>query len=219
MSDVDAWHNLEREFLEWKDSELSAETSGLEGEADRWTLHGDGKNRFGMIAHKAAEILGHSGEDSVNFWIDQVCDYLRGTGDENLEHKRLHASARAASPEGVDHSGGQEAFWAAAHQRPPGPEKRIECYEVRRLFRASADYCMKLDTDAKAAKGNRPRQGYRTEVRKWMKDKQVKTIEDAAKRLHIGSSTLKSIMTSRGKKRYGEQTLKDVLEKIGHTLQ
>jgi hypothetical protein len=62
------------------------------------------------------------------------------------------------------------------------------------------------------------RRGYRKEVREWMRIKELKTIPDAAKRLGVGVDTLKSIMTDKGDKRYGDDTLKSVLEKIRHSV-
>ena len=58
------------------------------------------------------------------------------------------------------------------------------------------------------------RRGYRKEVREWMRMKGLGTIPAAAKRLGVGVDTLKSIMSDKGDKRYGDTTLKAVLEKI-----
>ena len=62
-----------------------------------------------------------------------------------------------------------------------------------------------------------PRRGYRAEVRKWMKDNELKSIPEAAERLGVGFDILKSIMSAKGTKRYGDETLRDVLKKIGYT--
>jgi hypothetical protein len=59
------------------------------------------------------------------------------------------------------------------------------------------------------------RRGHRREVREWMKDAGIKTIEVAAKRLAVSRSTLVSIMSDKGQKRYSESKLKEVLRKIG----
>jgi hypothetical protein len=58
------------------------------------------------------------------------------------------------------------------------------------------------------------RRGYRTEVRQWMRDKGINTIPDAASRLAVGPDTLKSIMSSKGKRRFSDRTLQEVLKKI-----
>jgi hypothetical protein len=60
-----------------------------------------------------------------------------------------------------------------------------------------------------------PRRGYRAEVRRWMESKELRTIPEAAKQLGISADTLKSIMTSKGKRRYGGSTLRRVLKNIG----
>jgi hypothetical protein len=63
----------------------------------------------------------------------------------------------------------------------------------------------------------RQRRGYRAEVQKWMRDHSIRTIPQAAQRLGVGFDTLKSIMSSKGEKRYSDDTLSDVLKKIGHS--
>jgi hypothetical protein len=59
----------------------------------------------------------------------------------------------------------------------------------------------------------RPR-GHRKEIQAWMRRKQIETIAEAAKRLGLSKSALKSIMSSKGKARYGPATLKRILEDI-----
>jgi hypothetical protein len=58
--------------------------------------------------------------------------------------------------------------------------------------------------------------GYRQNVREWMARKELKTLEQAAARLRIDVSALKSIMSSRGRLRCGQETLNRVLETIGY---
>jgi hypothetical protein len=41
-----------------------------------------------------------------------------------------------------------------------------------------------------------------------MKQQGIDNVQEAAKRLHISGSTLKSIMSSRGKRRYGDDCLR-----------
>jgi len=59
------------------------------------------------------------------------------------------------------------------------------------------------------------RRGYKAEIRRWMKDNKVANLEIARRRLGVGLSTLKSIMTDKGEKRYSDETLRNVLRKIG----
>jgi len=61
------------------------------------------------------------------------------------------------------------------------------------------------------------RKGYRAEVRAWMQRKQIKTVALAARRLGVSESVLKSIMSSRGTPRYGQERLQHVLAGIGVT--
>lgn len=64
--------------------------------------------------------------------------------------------------------------------------------------------------------GNKPaRRGYRNEIRKWMADNEITSVDRAARRLNVSESILKSIMSSVGRPRYSAETLEDVLKKIG----
>ena len=60
------------------------------------------------------------------------------------------------------------------------------------------------------------RRGYRTKVQKWMAVEALCNLEVAARRLGICPSALKSIMSDRGKCRYGEATLARILGMIGY---
>jgi hypothetical protein len=57
--------------------------------------------------------------------------------------------------------------------------------------------------------------GYRQNVREWMARKELKTLEQASSRLGLCKSALKSIMSSKGKPRYCQETLQRVLKEIG----
>ncbi len=59
------------------------------------------------------------------------------------------------------------------------------------------------------------RRGYRAEIRAWMKAVGVKTNADAARRLAVSVDTLKSIMSTKGNKKYSDETRNSVLKKIG----
>jgi hypothetical protein len=58
------------------------------------------------------------------------------------------------------------------------------------------------------------RRGYRTEIKAWMHGNGINTVEQAAKRVGFSKSTLKSIMSNRGAKRYSDETLKSILQQI-----
>ena len=61
------------------------------------------------------------------------------------------------------------------------------------------------------------RRGYRAEVREWMRAQGLRTNPEAASRLGVSVDILKSIMSSKGQKRYSDHTLQTVLKKIGAT--
>ncbi len=60
------------------------------------------------------------------------------------------------------------------------------------------------------------RRGYRAEVKAWMKDRQLTSQKQAAKRLGVSLDILKSIMSDKGRLRCSNETLMDVLGKIGY---
>jgi hypothetical protein len=62
----------------------------------------------------------------------------------------------------------------------------------------------------------KPRHGYRREIQQWMKRAQLNDLDQARRRLGISVSTLKSIMSDKGKARYGADTLERVLKEIGY---
>lgn len=61
---------------------------------------------------------------------------------------------------------------------------------------------------------NGRRRGYRNEVRQWMTKNGLETNAAAAKRLAVSTSTLKSIMSDKGKLRCSKKKLEEVLSKI-----
>ncbi|MBI3896081.1 MAG: helix-turn-helix transcriptional regulator [Acidobacteria bacterium] len=77
---------------------------------------------------------------------------------------------------------------------------------------ADRDQLSESNSDAKTP----TRRGYRKEVREWMKRKQLRTQEQAAKKLGVSVDTLKTIMSDRGKCRCSKETLESVLKKIGY---
>jgi len=56
------------------------------------------------------------------------------------------------------------------------------------------------------------RQGYRREVMEWLRRTELENVEQAANKLGVSKSTLKSIMSSRGKIRYSADTLERILK-------
>jgi hypothetical protein len=72
------------------------------------------------------------------------------------------------------------------------------------------------NADAEALAEPKRKRSYRAEVDEWMVRENVGTVAEAAKRLVLDLSALKSIRSSRGKLRYGEETLNRVLKTIGY---
>ena len=85
--------------------------------------------------------------------------------------------------------------------------------EIKRSKRWT-DY-QKAVGDALAGPAVEQRKGYRAEIKAWMVAEGLDGIPAAAKRLGVSETTLKSIMSTKGERRYGEDTLERVLKTIG----
>lgn len=112
-----------------------------------------------------------------------------------------------------------ETIWQSAHQRFglnfKMPEEVKRNWRVWALRERAAHSSTKPELPRAGPRATpAPRRGYRGEVREWMKRKELKSVADAAKRLGVGPDTLKSIMSSKGRKRYADDTLADVLRQI-----
>jgi hypothetical protein len=60
------------------------------------------------------------------------------------------------------------------------------------------------------------RRGYRQEVQSWMERSNMESQKQAARRLGVSIDILKSIMSDKGRARYSQENLRQVLKKIGH---
>lgn len=61
---------------------------------------------------------------------------------------------------------------------------------------------------------NIPIRGHHSEIRGWMRTKEISSVKEAARQLHVSESTLKSIMTSKGDIRHSQETVEAILRKI-----
>jgi predicted XRE-type DNA-binding protein len=68
----------------------------------------------------------------------------------------------------------------------------------------------------KAEKVKPRRRSIGTKVERWMQRTNVESQKQAARRLGVSIDVLKSIMSDKGRARYSEDTLKQVLNNIGH---
>jgi hypothetical protein len=69
--------------------------------------------------------------------------------------------------------------------------------------------------DASIPSFNTPRRGYRKEIREWIAREELDNLDQAARRLALSKSALKSIMSSTGRLRCSMETLNRVLKEIG----
>ena len=98
---------------------------------------------------------------------------------------------------------------------------------VRREFEKSEEWRQFQDTLLQVAENQakptfvqsetertKGRRGYRAEVKAWMNQEGLATVAEAAKFLGVSVSSLKSMMSDRGERRYSEETLTRVLDII-----
>jgi hypothetical protein len=102
---------------------------------------------------------------------------------------------------------------------------------IAHVFQVSADFCEDLAADEAAMTSAEPsthtelagnvedseptlRRAYRPEIKAYMKAHDLGTNGMAARHLGVSLDTLKSIMSRKGKPRFSEETLEEVLKKI-----
>ena len=179
-----------------------------------WYLRGAGKIEFKISADRAAEMLGCADKNTkLERWLDCVRVFLLQSNfaGEFIEFTNQDS---VDPPRKLEYEGWGFGDWPAAGYRT-GKNASIQ-----HVFEASALCCawVQASTDAevklKATILPALRRGYRREIRAWMKVNGLKTNAQAAKALGISESTLKSIMSSVGERKYGPETLQAVLEKI-----
>ena len=117
---------------------------------------------------------------------------------------------------GYDHDGHRLSMWISDWNRSVLAEverefeKTPEWQQYLRILRNAAVTLLPSPQSPQSS----CRLGYREEVRRWMGRSNIQTVAAAARKLGVSATTLKSIMSSRGKVRYAEETLQRVLEVI-----
>lgn len=93
----------------------------------------------------------------------------------------------------------------------------VSIIEQSEEWKAYQDLLLKVEhaPESGSPRLKRERVGYRKEVLAWMTHQGFDSVEGAARRLGISKSALKSIMSDKGKTRYGADLLKRVLKEIG----
>jgi hypothetical protein len=112
----------------------------------------------------------------------------------------------------LSHDRGYDTTGDALKYVPAAVHKTFRDSEERKSYNAERLVIAKTQRDAEPTQDNKgTRRGYREEVLAWMKREELENVAQAAARLHVSKSTLKSIMSSRGTLRYGPDTLQRVL--------
>lgn len=126
--------------------------------------------------------------------------------DEEARGFLVRVTDRLSNDRGYDTTGDALKYVPAAVQKTFRDSEERKSYNAERLVIA------KIQRDAEPNRDNKgTRRGYREEVLAWMKREGLENVAQAAARLHVSKSTLKSIMSSRGTLRYGPDTLQRVL--------
>jgi mRNA-degrading endonuclease RelE of RelBE toxin-antitoxin system len=99
---------------------------------------------------------------------------------------------------------------------PPLIEDRDKFSDKLRDFIADGYRRLASLKEPKSESGNRVRRGFRREIQNWIKAKGLANLEQTARKLGVSRSVLKSIMSDKGKPRYGPDTLERVLKEIGY---
>jgi hypothetical protein len=108
--------------------------------------------------------------------------------------------------------------WFMIPPPPPGYPPRHEQLKARRFWERMMHW--RYEGHRQIHRLNLPdshvpeRRGYRAEVLDWMGRNGIPNLGVAAKRLRVSKSALKSIMSDKGQKRYGDDRLADVLKVV-----
>ena len=91
-----------------------------------------------------------------------------------------------------------------------------EWVKIQERLKEVAEWCSvaPVNEDSKIA-GARSRRGYSEQIHQWIEREGLGNVERAARRLGVSKSVLKSIMSTKGKMRYSQETLERVLKEIG----
>jgi len=94
-------------------------------------------------------------------------------------------------------------------------EKSAEWKTYQDLLLTVEDASEQPESETEPSMQTGKRIGYRKEVYAWMERQGIDNVEIAARRLGISKSALKSVMSDKGKARYGPELLERVLKLIG----
>jgi hypothetical protein len=172
---------------------------------------------FLVFAEEAAELtrrgtwsVGKMETEANEFVRQQTIEvyYEKGRSPSGSRLKAVTSSWRGSILPAVQRQFEQSPQWA--HYE----DLLLEVAEAQSVVGAPDSSGVAADPEAIA--GAERKRGYRTEVRKWMELKGLKTLELAAKDLGVSLSALKSIMSDQGKRRCSEATLRRVLGITGY---
>ena len=223
MTNSETWHGFHDEFIKLDREEIAllqntrekqymhasgdynaAEMPGDDGHYQtygHWELHygpnGYFQEQFEVLGTKAGVALGSSpGIRPLDFWLHSLFLFLEENRNRH-PHQIIGDTVKAGLIENV---WGNSATFCS----------RLE----KEALEKSAAPMNSASVANDGGSGNR--KGYKAEVRQWMKRKKVETVDDAAAHLGVSVDVLKSIMSDKGKPRYGKETLESVLKKIGY---
>lgn len=168
----------------------------------------------------------HFSKELENIGIDFIETVIFGFGEQVCEAvKQGHVNGEMARSqmEVFLHAVVVKTYFEKCRTRDGSPDGSSRFIDEAKLHikgcKKWAKYQRALaDALGKSAQGGKvKRVGYRRHILAWMKRQQVQDRDQAARRLGISMSTLKSIMSDKGRARYGDETLQRVLKTIGYS--
>jgi len=152
--------------------------------------------------------------------LAQEQGYWSGERTRQALDEILDQIARYAHSNHHPHAGNQFSFgdfWKSATEWVKDSQGWRKIQD--RLKEVAASRVLRAETAGLVLARREGRRGYRNEIHQWIEREGLKNVEQAARRLHLSKSALKSIMSSRGKPRYSQETLERVLKEIGYEYQ
>jgi hypothetical protein len=189
-----------------------------------WHIGGAGtdlverRESFKRLARRAVVDLGSkfsNPDEAVDAWLNRLHEFHRGRQTGGLDARDdwairdlFKASAKCC-----------DELSTRFHEAGKTDAERTFA-DLKQQFSEPLDPPADLYAIHRGIEGTRnqgTRRGYRSEIRAFMKTKELPTLPATAKFLGVGTDTLKNIMSSRGELRCSDATLQDVLKKIGYT--
>jgi hypothetical protein len=170
----------------------------------------------------AAPSIGSGFADLLN--VARTIPILRSFLTDSFEKQATYfLTLQNCCPKWMEELGGQVQRAALSHLEALGIVRDLDAQELQTVVRVTVNdsveaWKQKIESAALGTGAIDPdkphRRGYRQEVRAWMKHIGIQSQKQAARRLGVSIDVLKSIMSDKGRARYSQDTLEQVLKGI-----